>query len=314
MKKYLQNRIATSRWALPITGLLTVLVWLAAGGMADRQMWLPFALLVVTALAMVQLNNRYSLIRIYSRMVSCSFLIVSAMCSFSFSNWRTALLGLMSAMTFVLLFRSYQDRAAQGWIFFAFVCIGVGSMAWIQMLLFVPLAWIVCAFFLYSLTPRAFVASILGLLLPYWFWFGALALTGNVEIMVNHFSLLLQFRPLPVIGVVGNHQLATLFFIVAATIISSIHFAANSYQDKIRTRTFYSCFLLSVVYTVLFIILQPQFINELTAILVVSSAPVLGHFLALSNTKLSNACFFALITLSVVIVAYNLWTPSQICF
>lgn len=144
MKKYLQNRIATSRWALPVTGLLTALVWMATGVVGDNRMWLPFALLVLTALTMVQLNNRYALIRIYSRMVSCSFLVISTMCPFAFTSWRTALLGLMAALAFLLLFSSYQNREAQASVFFAFVCIGVSSLAWIQALAFAPLAWLLC--------------------------------------------------------------------------------------------------------------------------------------------------------------------------
>lgn len=314
MKKYLQNRIATSRWALPITGLLTVLVWLAAGLAGNRQMWLPFALLVLTALAMVQLNNRYALIRIYSRMVSCSFLVISAMCSFTFTSWRTALLGLMAALAFLLLFSSYQNREAQGSIFYAFVCIGISSLAWIQALAFVPLVWLLCGLLLFSLTPRSLVASLLGLMLPYWFWLGALALSGDVSPMLHHFSLLLEWRPWPVEGVAGNHQLATIAFVVVATVISYIHFIGNSYQDKIRTRTFYNCFLISVVYTLVLIVLQPQHTDELVAILAVVAAPVIGHYLALSSTRWSNILFFILLVASVAITAYNLWTPSLICF
>ncbi len=314
MKKYLQNRIATSRWALPITGLLTVMVWLAAGLAGNRLMWLPFALLVLTALVMVQLNNRYALIRIYSRMVSCSFLVISASCSFAFTSWRTALLGLMAALALLLLFRSYQDRESQGAIFYAFVCIGASSLAWIQVLAFVPLVWLLCGLLLFSLTPRSLVASLLGLLLPYWFWLGALALSGDVGPMLRHFSLLLEWRPWPVAGVVGNHQLATIAFVVVATAISYIHFIGNSFQDKIRTRTFYNCFLISVVYTLVLIALQPQHTDKLVAILAVAAAPVVGHYLALSNTRWSNVWFITLLVAAVAIIAYNLWTPSLICF
>lgn len=314
MKKYLQNRIATSRWALPVTGLLTALVWMATGVVGDNRMWLPFALLVLTALTMVQLNNRYALIRIYSRMVSCSFLVISTMCPFAFTSWRTALLGLMAALAFLLLFSSYQNREAQASVFFAFVCIGVSSLAWIQALAFAPLAWLLCGLLLFSLTPRSFVASLLGLLLPYWFWLGVLALSGDVSPMLRHLSLILEWRPWPVTGVVGNHQMAAIAFVVVATVISYIHFIGNSYKDKIRTRTFYNCFLISVVYTLALIALQPQHINELVSILAVVAAPVVGHYLALSSTRWSNVVFFIMLLAAVAIIAYNLWTPSLICF
>lgn len=287
---------------------------MASGVLGDKRMWLPFALLVLTALVMVQLNNRYALIRIYSRMVSCSFLVISAMCPFIFTSWRTALLGQMVALTFLLLFSSYQNREAQASIFFAFVCIGVSSLVWIQALAFAPLAWLLCGLPLFSLTPRSLVASLLGLLLPYWFWLGGLALSGDVSPILHHLSLIVEWRPWPVVGVVDNHQMATIVFVIVATVISYIHFIGNSYKDKIRTRTFYNCFLISVVYTIALIALQPQHINELEAILAVVAAPVVGHYLALSSTRWSNVLFLILLATAVAIIAYNLWTPSLICF
>ena len=78
MIKRTQNRIAESRWALPICAAYTLLICIISGLFVEG-IWVQLALTAVATLLMVELNNRNSLIRIYSRMVSCSFLVLTMM-------------------------------------------------------------------------------------------------------------------------------------------------------------------------------------------------------------------------------------------
>ena len=79
-KKRLQNKIAASRFSLPVTATLAALVWVAVGFIMDN-IWAQFAFTIISTLLMVELNNRNSLMRTYSRMVSCSFLVLITMAS-----------------------------------------------------------------------------------------------------------------------------------------------------------------------------------------------------------------------------------------
>ena len=80
-----QKHIAQSRWASPITAAYGLVVTSAAGLVTDG-LWLNFAMLLVSTVMMAELNNYYALIRIYSRMVSCSFLVMTTMSLFLFSH------------------------------------------------------------------------------------------------------------------------------------------------------------------------------------------------------------------------------------
>lgn len=277
-------------------------------------MLLPFVIFLLTAYGMLVLNNTYALIRIYSRMVSCSFLVLACMASFATSSWRIPLLGLVSVLAYILLFRCYQDRSAQGWVFYAFVCIGIGSLSWVQMLYFVPLAWLVCAFCLYCLDLRTFIASVFGVAFPYWFWAGWLAIKGNMAPLLEHFEELITFGHIMESGCITNHHLAMLLFIIVTAIIGSLHFVSHSYQDKIRTRMFFQCFMFSAVYAFVFLVLQPQFASQLLIVMTVMTAPIIGHYFALSNSKASNILFFVMLAVAIAIIAFNLWTPSRIYF
>ena len=70
MRKRIKNRIAGSRFAFPVMAVYGIVVWLLAGA-AGEMWWAQFAMYAVSTLLMVMLNNSNSLIRIYSRMVSC---------------------------------------------------------------------------------------------------------------------------------------------------------------------------------------------------------------------------------------------------
>ena len=79
--KRIQNKIADSRLALPVTAIYAVLVCLISG-FITQHLWAQFAILIVSTYMMLELNNTNALIRIYSRMVSCSYLMLAVMAHF----------------------------------------------------------------------------------------------------------------------------------------------------------------------------------------------------------------------------------------
>ena len=108
MVKRLQNRIAQSRWALPITIIYGLVVCLTVELMGYGQ-WMTFALLLVATLMMAELNNGYSLIRIYSRMVSCSFMVMITMSLTLFESVTVAVVMVAFIAFLLLIFRAYQN-------------------------------------------------------------------------------------------------------------------------------------------------------------------------------------------------------------
>lgn len=56
-KKTFQNKVAASRYSLPITATLATLVWVAVGLLVSN-IWVEFAFTAMSTLLMVELNNR----------------------------------------------------------------------------------------------------------------------------------------------------------------------------------------------------------------------------------------------------------------
>lgn len=119
MVKRLQNKIAGSRFALPVTAVYSIMIWLA-GGLIANQLYLHFLLFGLSAYLMVELNNSNSLIRIYSRMVSCSFMALTLMSAFLFDSTDVWVVQFCVVATYLILFKCYQNKRSQGLVFYAF--------------------------------------------------------------------------------------------------------------------------------------------------------------------------------------------------
>lgn len=292
--------------ALPVTAVYVVLVCLAAG-LLEGQMWTSFALLAVSSFLMMQLNNANALIRVYSRMVSCSFLVLSAMSTFLLSDPAYGGVQLCLVAFYVLFFRAYQDKRAVGSIFYAFLMLGIASIWFVQILFFVPVLWILLYTNVLAGSARTFFASILGLVLPYWFVEVYYVYIGEPLALIPHFMALAEFRTLDLSLPWTGPQLAATALVLLFAIVGVVHFHRNSYMDKIRTRMLFEIFTAMAVSTVVFLFLQPQHVNCLLGMMIVSISPLFGHFVALTRTRLTNISFFVFLLLTLVVTAYNVW-------
>ena len=306
MKKRLQNRVALSRWALPVTIVYGLAICLIVG-MMEREQLSTFVLLVVSSLMMAELNNSYSLIRIYSRMVSCSFLVMTSMCLRLFPSAEVVVVQLTFIAFLLLIWRAYQNPGAVGWVFYAFLALGVSSIVFPKTLLFVPVLWVVMGTNVLCLSARTLMASILGLFTPYWFFAAWLFYTNDLGMLAGHFASVVSFQPLFQFNGIDIHHLVTFGFILLLAVIGATHFIIYSYQDRIRIRLIYETFIVLDACCVIFALLQPQHFNELLGMAIVNTSPLIGHFLALTHSRLSNITSISIALIAFAITLFNLW-------
>ena len=121
--------------ALPITTFYGILVWMAAG-LFPEGWWIPFALFALSTYLIVELNNSNALIRIYSRMVSCSFIALWSMACFLFGDLKIAVIQTGVIACYSCLFHSYQNKSS-GLTYVAALALGLASLIDIQLLFFV---------------------------------------------------------------------------------------------------------------------------------------------------------------------------------
>ena len=307
MKKYIQNKVAESRLALPVTIAYASGVWLLSG-LIQGQWWLQGVLYALAVFLMFELNNINALIRIYSRMVSCVFLALLCMPCFLFPSISGAVMMVAVVASMLLLFTTYQDEEAAKASYYCFVFVSIASIPFVHIIFYLPLLWLMMAYQLKSLSLRTFGASIFGLLTPYWFYLCWLVWQKDFTPLVSHFMALGIFAKPFDFSLLTVNQLVTLAAAVLFAIIGIIHYIRQHHDDKIRNRLLYGIFIWTDLLTVLFLALQPQHYDFLIRILVINTAPLLAHFVALTHTKLTNIAFFVIVTIILFVTGFNLWT------
>ena len=306
--KRFQNRVAESRIALPVTGVYAFAVC-ALGGLFTEQLWVQFVLLAVSSFLMMELNNVNALIRIYSRMVSCSFLVLAVMSQYLVVDVRCGIVQACFIAFYLFLFSAYQDNRAMGRVFYAFLMLGIASTMFVQILFFVPVVWVLLCTNLMVRSFRAFVSSLFGLLVPYWFMVAYYLYIDDVDSLLDHFLQIAQFGP--VLGWMDMpvSHILTAAYVAILAVVGMIHFRLNNYKDKIRTRMLFEIFSVLTLAAIVFMILQPQHIDYLLALLIVSTSPMIGHYIALTNTFITNISFYVMLVVALIITCVNLWMP-----
>lgn len=303
--KRIQNRMAESRFAFPVTMAYALAIWLASGVAAEGN-WIQLALFALSTLMMVTLNNSNALIRIYSRMVSCSFIVMTCAQTFLFSSLRSAGVGLAFILFYLSLMRSYQDKKAPGIVFYSFACLGIASVFFVQILYFVPVLWILMGTNLMSMTHRMFWASVLGIVMPYWFAAGYCAYAGTLGDLADHFAQLAQFEQLFQYDSLDIHKIVTFGIISLFSLVGIVHYMRKSYLDKIRTRMIFEMFITVDIMAYVFIILQPQHYDCLMPVITVNTSCLFAHFIALTKTRTTNIFFILACIVMVALTIFNI--------
>ena len=324
MPKLLQNRIAESRRSLPVTAVCAVAVLL----LMPRSVPTHALMLAIGTFLMLIMNNSNALIRIYSRMVSCSYIVLNVMLTTVFAGYQPAepltcipgiihcdIVQLCLIAAYLIIFNAYQDKQSQGHAFYAFLLIGVASLFFVQILLFVPLLWLLMARNMMAFSPKICVASLLGTALPYWFAAAYCAVVGNTTPLTDHFTDMVRLctaaELLAAAGETPINTLVSLAFILLLTVTGMVHFVRNSYKDKIRTRMIYEMLMSVGVFAIILLLWQPQHTLMLTTVLSVGASVLTGHFIALTNTRVTNITFIIITVTAIALTAFNIYGSTH---
>ena len=100
-----------------------------------------------------------------------------------------------------------------------------------------------------------------------------------------------------------------LFFVlmVGLGITGTVHFVRTSSRDKIRTRQLYYSFILLGTVAILLLALQPQLYDLMIRVLLITTSPLIGHFVALTSTKVTNIAFLTIVAVVLALTVYCLW-------
>lgn len=307
-KKHTQNIIAESRHTLPITMIYGIGIWLLAG-LVNSGWWMQFVCFAASVYAMIHLNNANLMIRIYSRSVSAAYILLTCAAVWLFPSIHGAVIQLGTILVLALLFSCYQNKETQGRTFYMFAIMSIISMLEPHYLLYIPIIWLLMAITMYSMCFRNFIASIIGLITPYWLYAGW-QLLNNPEDPSKALDIFSRFSEMPwstYYQAITEPQILYFVLLVVLFMIGAVHFWITSYMDKIRVRQIYTSLILLTLYTILLLALQPHMFDVLIYMMTIAVSPIIAHFVSLTHTRMSNILFMVMMVVIVLLTGMNLW-------
>ena len=312
--KRIQNQIAESGLTLAVSIALITLVWLAKGAVT-RGWWPQLACFALTIYLIIELSNSNALLRVRSRMVSSVFIILSCTGSFLFGSLPGDIMQMSLVASLLFWFQSYQNPQAPGKVYYAFLFFGIATLCHPPLLLWIPVLWVMMGTQLQALNGRLFLASLMGVLTPYWILVPVVQvfdlwprLGFTPETFVQS---ILDFKN---IGqgytLLTVNRLAVLLFVSILLVLSIIHFWANSFEDKIRIRLLYGLFTVMALLCIASLLVQPQHYDMLMRATFVYASPLIAHYFTLTSSRTTNYIFLTACGLALALIIFNLWMPS----
>ena len=291
---------------MPVAAIYAFVVWLLAG-LLPNAWWGQLVLFVLTAYLLVELSNRNALLRVRSRMVTSTFLVLSCIPVAMIGSFCGGVTSLCFIITLNILFGIDHGFSSMRGAYYAFLSLGVASLFFVQALFFVPLLWLLMATQLQALNWRSWWASVLGIITPYWLYSPWLLYQNDWQTAMAHFAPLTHFVWPIDYSSLDVVQVMDLCFIGLLMLIGVVHFRFNRIEEKIRIRQLYGFFTSVAFFVVGYLMVCPGLVNPLLRILIVCASPLIAHLLTLSSSRLSNVLFFVVLGLSILLSMVNLY-------
>lgn len=299
-----RSKVVSGTFTLPVMAIMAAVCWMLPD-LSSWPLWAGLCIAGLTTYVAMELNNRFALLRIRSRMVSSTYLLLLTACPTLHSSVLTALpVALCLALSYAMLFASYQQMKAQGYVFHAFLCIGMGS------LLFPPMLGLALTFYLNMIvqlrnfTWRSFTAGLLGLALPYWIY--AVWAIWNNRLDTAFVYLTAWFAPhVPDFSTFGPHEWVTVGMLCFFTLLALVHFFHTAYNDKIRTRMLFYVVVTQQLAITAGLFLLPEHLDCMLSLFVFNASLLLAHYYALAKGRFFDSWFNLSLAAWVVLALYN---------
>lgn len=324
MQQSFQSIISKNQFSLPIVCLLSAILWILSST-KDVAMWevqdygiwylLPTAIqqgltgriigLVLTAtvvFAMVDFSNTLVLLRVSSRMLSTTLavLMVICMCLHKFQPAHIAMISVL--FSYLYLFTSYQKESPAR-SFTSHLFIAVASLVCPKLIVFIIPLWI----FQTSLSAfnfRCFIASLLAIITPYWFFFTFAVINDRIDIFTDFFVKACDII-MPDYSTLKESQILAGIYVIFTFLVGIGHFTITKMQDKLRQRSIYNIVAIHGTLTIAMGCVMPQCYNMFLGILIVDASIIGGRFWVVSDNRFSNNLFLAMFIIAIFIYSLS---------
>lgn len=270
---------------------------------------LPFvhtlvSMLLVVALAFLMqlINDKYSFIRIRSKLPSILFVIIVG----GFTDMHT-LHPVYFGAIFVLfamdrLFGMFENPKPYSEVFDVGFLVGVSSLFCFNLVFLFPAFIIIVAVLSREKRWREFVILCLGFLLPFVFALSYAALTDNVMEMLDFFA---QRVTTPVNHFLSNYVLqGYLGVLLLYTIIGSVDILKQYDKKKISSRKYFTAFFWIFLFSMISFVFVPAVSQEMLVITAIPVTFLIGNFFVFTKKRFWGEFLFLFLLAAVVVMQF----------
>ena len=298
-----RHQVVTGTFSFPLMALITGIFWIIPG-LGDSNLWLGLLCCAVTTFLLTELSNRHSLLRIRSRMVSITYLMLMLICPVLHSGAAHLVPALCLVLCYFMLYSSYQQLRPAGHIYHAFLFAGIGSLFYAPMLLLAIGFYVSILFQLRNMSWSSLAAGLLGFITPYWI-LAAYAIWHDkpgvfVADVIDWFRL-----PIGDFTQMSQPQYLSTGVLIFLALLAFIHYFRTAYNDKIRTRMHYYIVATQELIIWASFILFPVYYEEQLTLLILNSSLLLAHYYALAKGRFFHYWFNFNVALLAALGIYN---------
>ena len=287
----MRKNITTSIATLPICIVIACILWLFPS-FKSLEGWISLGITVGMSYIFAEWNNRTVLLRVRSRMVSSTFVMLMAFTPFLHSLSYDMIAAVALLLTYYSLSHTYQDLNSQGLSFYAYLSLGIGTTVLPGMWWMVLVFFVMQIILLRSVTWRSLLANLMALLLPYWTLL-AYTFVRTSDVFYYDWAAVVHFSS-DGFGQISQDRRITLYIVLILSFFSSFHFLRNYFSDKIRVRMVFYIIILQEIVLTLLIFFQPAHFDAYMRLLLVNSAPLLAHYYTLAKGFKVRECWMTI--------------------
>lgn len=262
-------------------------------------------LLLLTAFVMQRISDVEMLIRERTRLPFMLFVL--------FISANAGLLPLKEVMVVLLclvfmiyeLFKSYQQPEATGTLFNAGLFIGFAALFMPQVLWFVPLLWVGMYQFR-SLSFRSLMASLVGVLMVYWFALAWCTWKHDFTLFTSLFASLGNFKILGFATTFQHYQMGVVG-IILILIMALFHVKMDAFSNSVRVRQMLFFLLNMSIWTLFLMCLYGGEMDSFLAILCLPGSVLIAYFLENIRGHFRFVLYFFILVFCLVSFALRVW-------
>jgi len=263
-----------------------------------------FLISAINLLLIVLINNKFSVIRVRTFLpvfFYALFIISWKETHYSLESHWVVSVFLISLMLFLGM---YKNKTAVLPAFWGTLLISLWGIFYPVYLFIIPIVWIGFVQ-LKCISTRVFLASLMGMLIPWIFYFAFQLYAGNEIVIFN--QLFEKFQPVSFLKALSVYNQIYILATALIVIISFFGIYTNLLNESIQNRKNINLMILVFVFLIVLTFVFPVHARELLPMIAAFMAMLLAHPFTLQKSKFYTILFFIVIAIHAAYMYLNIF-------